>query len=82
MIKLTRLDGEPFILNAELIRYIESRPDTFVTLTSGERMIVREPMDEVMLRAVRYQQTKLLFPAPVPSRAGGQQDLAAKQETA
>jgi flagellar protein FlbD len=63
MIKLTRLDGEPFILNAELIRYIESRPDTFVTLTSGERMIVREPMDEVMQRAVRYQQTKFLLPS-------------------
>lgn len=66
MIKLTRLDGEPFILNAELIRYIESRPDTFVTLTSGERMIVREPMDEVMERAVRYQQTKFLLP-PQPA---------------
>jgi len=82
MIKLTRLDGEPFILNAELIRYIESRPDTFVTLTSGERMIVREPMDEVMLRAVRYQQTKLLFPTPVPSRTGAPQELAGKQEPA
>jgi uncharacterized protein YlzI (FlbEa/FlbD family) len=29
MIKLTRLGGEEFILNAELIRYVESRPDTW-----------------------------------------------------
>ena len=36
MIQLTRLDGEPFVLNAELIRYVERRPDTFVTLTSGD----------------------------------------------
>ena len=35
MIKLTRLGGEAFILNADLIRYVESRPDRFVTLTSG-----------------------------------------------
>jgi len=62
MIKLTRLDGEAFILNAELIRYIESRPDTFVTLTTGDRMVVRESMDEVMDRAVRYQQSKHLLP--------------------
>jgi flagellar protein FlbD len=62
MIKLTRLDGEPFVLNAELIRYIEARPDTYVTLNSGERVIVREPMDEVMDRAVRYQQSKFLLP--------------------
>jgi len=64
MIKLTRLDGEPFILNADLIRYVEERPDTFVTLTSGERLIVRESMQEVAARAVDYQQRKHLIPAP------------------
>jgi len=64
MIQLTRLGGEEFILNAELICYVEQRPDTFVTLTTGERMIVTQPMDEVMRRAVVYQQTKYLIPAP------------------
>jgi flagellar protein FlbD len=69
MIKLTRLDGEVFVLNADLIRYIESRPDTFITLTCGERMVVREGMDDVMERAVRYQQLKYLIPPP--QRAAG-----------
>ena len=64
MIKLTRLDGEPFVLNAELIRYVESRPDTFITLTSGDRLVVVESMDEVLERAVNYQQTKHLVPPP------------------
>jgi flagellar protein FlbD len=62
MIKLTRLTGEAFILNAELIEYVEARPDTFVTLTTGQRMVVAESMDEVMRRAVAYQQTKHLIP--------------------
>jgi len=66
MIKLSHLDGEPFVLNAELIRYVEARPDTFVTLTTGERLVVRETMDEVIERAVQYQQTKHLFPPPAP----------------
>ena len=44
MIKLSRLDGEEFVLNAELIRYVESRPDTFITLTNGDRVVVRESM--------------------------------------
>ena len=66
MIKLTHLGGEQFILNADLIRYIESRPDTFITLTSGERLVVGESMDEVLERAVRYQQTKHMIPAPHP----------------
>lgn len=64
MIKLTRLGGEPFILNADLIAYVESRPDTFITLTTGERLVVGEAMDEVMRRAVAYQQAKHLLPAP------------------
>jgi len=62
MIKLTRLDGEAFILNAELIRYVERRPDTFITLTTGERFVVAESMDEVVHRAVEYQQRKHLVP--------------------
>lgn len=62
MIKLTRLDGETFVLNAELIKYVESRPDTFVTLTSGDRVVVGEPMDEVLRLALEYQQTKQLWP--------------------
>ncbi len=64
MIKLTRLDGELFILNADLIKYVEARPDTFVTLTTGERVVVTETMDEVLERTIRYQQAKRLIPEP------------------
>jgi flagellar protein FlbD len=66
MIKLTRLGGEVFVLNAELIRYVEARPDTFVTLVSGERVVVRESMDEVVSRALDYQRAKYLFPPLTP----------------
>jgi flagellar protein FlbD len=66
VIRLTQLNGEEFILNAELIRYVEARPDTFVTLTTGERLIVRESMDRVMELTIRYQQSKYLVPAPRP----------------
>lgn len=64
MIKLTHLDGEPFLLNAELIGYVEARPDTFITLTTGERIVVKESMEEVLRRAVAYQQAKHLIPPP------------------
>ncbi len=62
MIKLTRLGGESFVLNADLIRYIEQRPDTFITLNSGDRIVVTESMDEVLRRSVVYQQAKHLLP--------------------
>lgn len=63
MIKLTRLDGHSFILNADLIRYVEQRPDTFVTLTSGERIVVKESMDAVVELAIDYQQRKSMLPS-------------------
>ena len=71
MIELTHLDGEPFVLNAELIRYVEMRPDTFITLTSGERIVVGEPMDEVLRRALEYQQRKHMIPPPAASATLG-----------
>ena len=62
MIKLTRISGDSFVLNADLIMFVESRPDTFITLTSGERVVVAESLDEVVRRTVEYQQTKNLIP--------------------
>src|SRR5207302_6512761 len=62
MIKLTRLGGEAFVLNADLIRYVEARPDTFITLTIGDRVVVEESMDEVLSRALEYQRSKYLIP--------------------
>jgi flagellar protein FlbD len=72
MIRLTRLGGEPFILNADLIQYVEARPDTFVTLTTGERLVVTESMDEVLRRAVAYQQAKHLIPRARPQEQPAQ----------
>ena len=65
MIKLTQLGGEPFVLNADLIRYVESRPDTYITLVSGDRIVVKETMDEVVERSLKYQQSKRLIPEPI-----------------
>jgi len=64
MILLTRLDGERFVLNADLIRYVESRPDTFITLTTGERVMVTNSLEEVVDLSLQYQQSKHMIPAP------------------
>lgn len=54
MIQLTRLNGQPFVVNAELIRTVEELPDTTITLINGDHLIVREPMREVVARSVEY----------------------------
>jgi flagellar protein FlbD len=54
MIALTRLNGQQFVMNAEKIRYVEATPDTVVCCDTGEKMMVREPLQEVMRRAIEY----------------------------
>ena len=54
MIALTRLNGQSFVVNAEKIRYVEATPDTVVCCDTGEKMMVRETLTEVMKRAIDY----------------------------
>ncbi|HAQ55133.1 MAG: flagellar FlbD family protein [Anaerovibrio sp.] len=60
MIKLTRFNSEKkqkaeFVLNAEIIETIEETPDTVITLTNGKKIIVEEPMEEVVRQVVKYK---------------------------
>jgi len=55
MIQLTRLNGHVFTLNAELIQEIEATPDTIVTLTNGQKIMVREPVAEIRNAVVAYK---------------------------
>jgi flagellar protein FlbD len=54
MISLTRLNGQPFVVNADKIRYVEQTPDTLICCDNGEKMMVKESLQEVMRRAIDY----------------------------
>ena len=54
MIALTRLNGQQFVINAEKIRYVESTPDTVICCDHGEKMMVKETLQEVMRKAIEY----------------------------
>ena len=54
MITVTRLDRRVVVINAELIKMIESTPDTIITLINGDTIIVRESVDDVVARSVDY----------------------------
>ena len=55
MIQVTRLNGREFVVNAEMIRFVEATPDTVLTLTGDEKILVKETVDEVIHRVVAYQ---------------------------
>ena len=55
MIAVTRLNGKRFVINAEQIRYVETTPDTTITLLTGDKVMVKEPLEEVVQLAIQYQ---------------------------
>jgi flagellar protein FlbD len=65
MVKVTRLDGMDFVLNAELIEHIEATPDSVITLTTGKKWVVLEPVDEIVRRVVQYRRSLRPYLTPV-----------------
>ena len=55
MIVLTKLNGDQFVLNAELIRTMDATPDTNISLINGDRFMVRESLDEVIEKVYEYK---------------------------
>ena len=61
MIRLTRLNGRPFVLNAEQIKTVEQTPDTMITLMSGDQLVVQETPEEVVERAIEFARRVRVF---------------------
>ncbi|MBN2321144.1 MAG: flagellar FlbD family protein [Acidobacteria bacterium] len=57
MILLTKINDAPITVNSDLIQYIEETPDTIITMTNSEKVVVREGMKEIIEKVVRYRRT-------------------------
>jgi len=55
MILVTSLQNETFVINAELIELVEAMPDTIMTLSTGKKIIVQEPIEEILQRVIDYR---------------------------
>jgi len=55
MIRLTRLNDTEFIINAEMIEFVEAIPDTIISLHSGKKVMVLESVDDVVERIIEYK---------------------------
>lgn len=55
MIRLTRINHVPLVLNSDLIEHIECTPDTVVSLTNGQKFMVLETDAEIISRVVNFR---------------------------
>jgi flagellar protein FlbD len=55
MIRLTRLNHTSVVLNSDLIEHVEVTPDTVISLTTGQKIVVLESTDEVVERVIEFR---------------------------
>jgi len=63
VIPLRRLNNQPIIINCDLIEFIESTPDTVVTLVSGNKLIVRDSLEEIRKKVIEFRR-EIAGPGP------------------
>lgn len=73
MIRLHRLNGQEVIVNAELIESVEAHVDTVIGLATGNRMVVKEPVSEVIQRVVDYRKTVYVSASYLPEFLKGEE---------
>lgn len=55
MIRVKRLNDKEFVVNSELILFIEKTPDTVITLTTGQKIVVIESVEEIIKKIIDYK---------------------------
>lgn len=64
MVRLTRLNHAPIVLNSDLIEHIDITPDTVISMTTGQVFRVLETADEVVDRIVEFRRRTYQLPGP------------------
>jgi flagellar protein FlbD len=76
MIEVTRLNGTIFFINPDLIVTIEPTPDSVITLTTGEKFIVKETPQELIDRFIELKRRMTPFPVESPPQPLASADVA------
>ncbi len=56
MIRVTELHGKGRYINADMIEFIESNPETQLVMTNGRRIFVQETPEDIIALVVAYKQ--------------------------
>ena len=68
MIILTRLNGDQFAINCDLVERVDAHPDTVLTLVDATKYIVAESLTEVVERVRDFRASVLARSAEMTQR--------------
>ena len=57
MIELTKFNDMKFVVNADIIEFVEETPDTVISLTTGKKILVKETKQEVVDVVISYKRS-------------------------
>ena len=57
MIRVTRLNDSVMVINVEKIQSLQATPDTVITFTNHDKIMVKEPLEEISQRIVEYRRS-------------------------
>ena len=85
MIQLTRLNNEPLTVNSDLIKFVESAHDTVLTLINGEKIVVRERVEQVIERVIQFRRAILsglpmMMSEPIAAAASSKTDVQSAEQ--
>ena len=66
MIYLTRLNESKIVVNSDLIEFVEALPDTIITLTTGQKIIVKESVEEIVEMIKDYK--RYIYQKPITEK--------------
>ncbi|MGD9269281.1 MAG: flagellar FlbD family protein [Desulfobacterales bacterium] len=69
MIKVTRLNDSVLMVNVDRIQSLQAIPETVITFTNNDKIMVKEPLEEVSQRIVEYQRAIKANPVSGASRS-------------
>jgi flagellar protein FlbD len=62
MIRLTRINRVPLVLNSDLIEHVEVTPDTVIAMTTGQKFVVMESTDQVIQKVLDFRRSISSWP--------------------
>jgi flagellar protein FlbD len=75
VIRLHRLNGQETVVNAELLESVESNgAQTVLTLATGNKIVVQEPVTEVIEKTIAYKKTVFAGTTYLPEFLRGEKE--------